>query len=97
MPEYVEPAVRDLCEQESGEMVDLLLGVSGDRRELARDLQRLDPQIESPERIGRASLRASVPVESIDRICELDGAKSIELDARDVETHASSGDDQGNS
>lgn len=84
MPEYVEPAVRDLCEQESDEMVDLLLGVSGDRASFARNLQRLDSQIETPEQIGRASLRASVPVDSINRICELDGAKSIELDARDV-------------
>lgn len=97
MPEYVEPAVRDLCEQESDEMVDLLLGVSGDRGELARDIQRLDSQIESPERVGRASLRASVPVDSINRLCELDGTKSIELDARDVKTHTSRGDDQGNS
>lgn len=96
MPEYVEPAVRDLCGRESDEVVDLLVGVSGDRTELARDIQRLDSRIESLEQIGRASLRVSVPISSINRICDLEGAKSIEMDERDVKTHTSSGGDSGN-
>lgn len=97
MPEYVEPAVRELCEKESDEMVDLLLGVSGDRMEFARNVQRLDSRIQNPEQVGRKSLRVSVPIDSVSGVCGLDGTKSIEVDEPDVRTHTESGEGQGNS
>lgn len=96
MPEYVEPAVRDLCERDSENIIDILLGVSGDRKEFAENIQQLDSRIEKPEQVGRTSLRVSTPIEIIDTICEMDETKSIEVDEQDVETYTKFSGDQGN-
>lgn len=97
MPEYVEPAVRELRDQESEGIEDILLGVSGDRDEYIQRLRSIDAEIEDLEKVGRASIRFSAPAPAISAICALEGTKSIELDRSDVETYTPSGDDQGNS
>lgn len=97
MPEYVEPAIRDLRDRDSEGTEDVLLGVSGDREEYIRRLRTLDAGIENLEKVGRASLRVSVATSAVDAICTLEGTRTIELDRSDVRTYAPSGDGQGNS
>jgi hypothetical protein len=96
MPEYVEPAVRELRDQESEGIEDILLGVSGDRGEYIQRLRSIDAGIEGLEKVGRASIRISAPASAVSAICALEGTKSIELDRSDVETYTPSEDDRGN-
>jgi len=82
MPEYVDADVNTLRDSSSDNEITLLLGVSGDRDELATRAEQVGGLIEG--KLGRATLRVTAPESVVDGLCELEGLKSIELDREDV-------------
>lgn len=83
MPEYIDPDVRDLRDSNSEEEITLLLGVSGDRDEFAKRVERHDATVEG--KIGHATVRVTGPKSVIDALGELEGLKSIEIDRDDIQ------------
>lgn len=82
MPEYVDADVTMLRDSTSDNKITLLLGVSGDRDELATRVEQVGALVEG--KLGRATLRVTAPESVVDSLCELEGLKSIELDRDDV-------------
>lgn len=82
MPEYIDPQVEALRESEGPTEVILLLGVSGDRNTVSRQVEQVGATVE--DSLGRATLRVSAPGSVVDSLCTLDGVKSIELEREDV-------------
>jgi len=82
MPEYIDADVTSLRDSTSDEEAMLLLGVSGDRDELIRQVKKVDATVEG--KLGQATIRVTASKSAIDDICELEGLKSIELDREDV-------------
>lgn len=89
MPAYIDAAVNDLRESDADDEAALLLGVDGDRSEVAARVEALGGAVDA--RLGRATLRVIVPESAVDAVCELDGLTSIERDRDDVQVL-----DQGN-
>lgn len=82
MPAYIDAAVTALRESDGDAEVALLLGVDGDRAEVADRVEALGGSVDA--RLGRATLRVIVPESAVDALCELDGLTSIERDRDDV-------------
>lgn len=84
MPEYIDTAVTRLRDSSSNVETTLLIGVSGDRDEVAARIEESGGIVNA--QLGRATLRVTVPESIIDDLCELDGLKSIEIEREDVRT-----------
>lgn len=83
MPAYIGAAVNDLRGSDGADEVALLLGVDGDRTEVVDRVEALGGSVDA--RLGRATLRVTVPESAVDALCELDGLTSIERDRDDVQ------------
>jgi len=84
MPEYIDAEVKVLRDSTSDDETTLLLGVSGDRDEFARRVEEIGATVDAT--LGQATLRVTTPESAIDRLCELEGLKSIEIERDDVRT-----------
>ncbi|QHS17948.1 hypothetical protein GWK26_12750 [haloarchaeon 3A1-DGR] len=83
MPEFIEPAVRDLRGSSSDESVALLVScIDGGRDEVAAEIDGLGA--DTVTEIGDVSLRVEAPERIVDSICNLDTVVSVELDSDDV-------------
>ncbi|MEZ3144499.1 hypothetical protein [Halobaculum sp. MBLA0143] len=88
MPEFVEYSIRHLPDSDSHDSVGLLVGCSGDRDELKRDVCSLDT--ERVDEVGRKTLLVELPASEAGEIWELDSIESIEPNDTGVETQGSS-------
>jgi hypothetical protein len=84
MPEYIDAEIKTLRDSTSDGEITLLLGVSGDRDEFTSCVEAAGATVDA--KLGQATLRVTAPKSAIDRLCELEGLKSIEIEREDVRT-----------
>lgn len=82
MPEFIEQDVRALRGDSSSERTTLLVGSEVDRDELREDIEAINGEV--LDYVGRTSLRVSIPISEVDRLCEIETVLSIERDKDDV-------------
>jgi hypothetical protein len=89
MPQFIADDVRAASGSTSDEPVELIIGVDGDVDGLADSLTSLGASVD--KQIGRTTLRAHVPKNKIEAVCDHERVISVEYEKRDIHTLAGNG------